>query len=486
MMMKMIFAVLITTVTCALTPACRRLDPGTSTRIGELLRGDAERVELANGESVDLSEATEHFYVQRQHRPAWTDRNGLNRRGRNVVSVLESAGEEGLNPERYRVSRIRALEQSLEEADDSVRAAALGDLDMMITRAIERYASDIVNGALNPRAAGLSWEMGRDSVPGEAFLDSIARGEDLAKRTVAMLPTSPQYTALKNALREYRARLANGALRAGDRDSIAWLSLNLDRWRMLPRDLGPLHILVNVAGFELDVLENHQSILAMRVVVGEEANQTPVFADSMQHIVVNPYWNVPASIMKEEIMPAVLNDPGYLERNNMEVVERGEEVRVVDAGSIDWSDVDSASFPWAIRQRPGPGNALGKVKFMLPNHHNIYLHDTPADQLFDRTERAFSHGCIRLEKPIELARLVLQKATSKSPAILEELMAAGDEKWIELDRRIPVYILYLTAWVETNGAVHFHTDPYERDARLSKQVQERLLTTESASPAIPN
>ena len=231
---------------------------------------------------------------------------------------------------------------------------------------------------------------------------------------------------------------------------------------------------ISVAGFELDVVEADRSILEMRVVVGQEANQTPVFADTMQYMVVNPYWNVPESIRNKEIIPALQKDPSYLDRHNMELVARGSEVSVVDHRSIDWDEVDAANFPYAVRQRPGRSNALGHVKFVLPNNMNIYLHDSPADQLFARTRRAFSHGCIRLEKPLELARLILQRSTDRSPDDLDELLATGREKTIKLDRQIPVYILYFTAWVKDNGGVRFHPDVYGRDERLRPQVETRL------------
>lgn len=247
------------------------------------------------------------------------------------------------------------------------------------------------------------------------------------------------------------------------------LRVNLDRWRWLPRDLGDLYVLVNVAGFELEVVEEDSAILAMNVVVGRDAWRTPIFRDTMEHVVVNPYWNVPASIEEDELIPAVRRDPGYLDRNNFEVVHAGSN-RVVHPGSIDHQNLDAYQF----RQKPGPDNALGQIKFLFPNKNNIYLHDTPAGHLFSQTSRAFSHGCIRVEHALELGRLVLEKATDTSPARLDELLASKDEQWINLTKPIPVYILYFTAWVDGSGAVRFHPDIYDRDQRLRPDAERQL------------
>lgn len=249
------------------------------------------------------------------------------------------------------------------------------------------------------------------------------------------------------------------------------LKINLDRWRWLPRSLGDRFIMVNIAGFEMELVEHDQPALSMNVVVGKEAWETPVFADTMKYLIVNPYWNVPASIQKDEVIPALMRDPGYLDRNGFEVVDS--RARVVDAGSVDWSE-DASSY--AIRQRPGRSNALGKLKFMLPNDLNIYLHDTPADHLFSRNSRAFSHGCIRLEHPRELARHLMQTVTGTSPDNLEDLIASGKEKRINFTEGVPVYIVYFTGWAAPDGSVRFYPDIYGQDRRLDPDARRKLET----------
>jgi murein L,D-transpeptidase YcbB/YkuD len=229
-------------------------------------------------------------------------------------------------------------------------------------------------------------------------------------------------------------------------ERIAEVRINLDRWRWLPHDLGRMYVMVNVAGFEMSVVENDRSIEEMNVVVGQEGWETPIFADTLEHLIVNPYWNVPPSIVEEE-MANLIDDPTYLVRNNFE--------RTDDGG---------------LRQRPGPKNALGQFKFQFPNADNIYLHDTPADQLFSLTSRAFSHGCIRLERAHDLAYLLGGKLAGKTPEQIDRLAATGSEQWVTFKRKIPIYILYFTTWVDDDGTLRFHHDVYGLDETLRHQT----------------
>lgn len=256
-------------------------------------------------------------------------------------------------------------------------------------------------------------------------------------------------------------------------ERVQQIVLNLDQWRWLPQDLGDSYILVNVAGFELEYIKNDSVALAMNVVVGQEGWETPIFADTMEHLVVNPYWNVPASIKNEEVIPAIQRDPGYLERNNMEALSGNS---VVPASSLNYGNLEAYSF----RQRPGSRNALGAVKFLFPNDNNIYLHDTPADQYFSAHSRAFSHGCIRLEKPLDLARMLLDDVTATPSTQLDALLARDSEQWINVTEVLPVYILYFTAWAGRDGSMRFYPDIYERDRRLEEQVEQELRMDSTA------
>jgi murein L,D-transpeptidase YcbB/YkuD len=238
------------------------------------------------------------------------------------------------------------------------------------------------------------------------------------------------------------------------------LELNLERWRWLPESLGDKHILVNIPSYWLAGVEGGRTTIGMRVVTGKIENPTPIFSDRMTTVVFSPYWNIPPSIARKEVLPALWRDPSYLARNDMEVV-RGSQV--LSPWSIDWEDSG-----FTVRQRPGPRNALGQVKFVFPNNFDVYLHDTPADELFTSVARSFSHGCVRVEKPFELARWVLAGQPEWTPDRIQAAMQSGREQHVALRDAIPVYLVYATAWVEPDGRVGFRDDVYGHDARQLK------------------
>jgi len=254
-------------------------------------------------------------------------------------------------------------------------------------------------------------------------------------------------------------------------ERIEQLRINLDRMRWLPRDFGAQAVLVNVAGFELQVLEENQPVLEMDVVVGQPEWRTRVFHDTIDHLVLNPYWHVPESIEAEETLPKVKDDPSYLRDTNMSVVPAGENYgEPVDPSSIDWGSA-TADMPYDFRQEPGPENALGQIKFIFPNRHNIYLHDTPQRAAFRRDFRAVSHGCIRLERPWDLARYVYRSSIDEDLSDMERIRSSRERTRVDLDRPIPVYLVYLTNWVDEDGEVAFHDDVYNRDARVDHRVE---------------
>ena len=239
------------------------------------------------------------------------------------------------------------------------------------------------------------------------------------------------------------------ALNVPAAERVETLEANLERLRWMPLDLGSRAVLVNVAGFELVALEESRTALAMDVVVGQPAWRTRIFADTMTHLIVNPYWHIPESIEAREILPAVLDDRSYLEEERLDLVpEDAPFGDPVDPGTVDWSQVTVDDFPWDFCQRPGPENSLGRVKFMFLNRYAIYLHDTPADRLFDRSVRAFSHGCMRVERPWDLARWVLGGAADRPAADVRRLRDTDERIRVDLDRSVPVYVVYLTAWVD--------------------------------------
>ncbi len=239
------------------------------------------------------------------------------------------------------------------------------------------------------------------------------------------------------------------------------IKLNMERWRWLPNDLGERYLLVNVPSFELNIYEDFDSlVLLKKVQVGKTKHKTPIFNDLMQYLEFNPYWTVPFSIATKEILPKLQRNAGYLARNNMELLSGG---RAVNPYGVNWGGVSRRNFHYTIRQKPGAKNALGRVKFMFPNLFNVYLHDTPSKSLFARSERTFSHGCIRLENPFELAEYLLKDEPKWSGEKVEKLIERGKNKRVYLTNPVPIYILYFTTWIGPDGKLRFYKDVYGRD-----------------------
>lgn len=252
---------------------------------------------------------------------------------------------------------------------------------------------------------------------------------------------------------------------------IEQMILNLERRRWMPDDLGQRYIFVNLADFLLKLVDEPKTLLDMPVVVGKPFHRTPIFSHLMTYVEINPYWNVPPSIARNELLPKIKKDVSYLTQHNYVLFsDWSSGAQVIDPQTIDWSQVSKASFPYKIRQDSGDGNALGRVKFMLPNRFNIYLHDTPAKSLFSRAERAFSHGCIRVQNPPLLAENVLGTTKGWDRARIEEAIASGERTIVTLAEPLPVHITYLTSWVNKDGSVHFRNDIYERDVALVRAL----------------
>lgn len=255
---------------------------------------------------------------------------------------------------------------------------------------------------------------------------------------------------------------------------IRQIELNMERWRWLPDSLlGDRYLMVNIPNYSLQVVENDRTVLAMRVVVGKEFSRTPMFTDEVSYMVFNPVWNVPSSIASQEILAEVQQDPEYLRRNNIRVFENESDRAVeVDPQQIDWGSMSPEDFHYNFRQDPGPENPVGHVKFMCPNQFNVYLHDTPANQLFAARERGFSHGCIRVEKPIDLAAYLMKDEGWDDARVVQEFGTA-DNTSVKVPSPIPVHIFYWTAFTDENGALQFREDVYDFDHLLDNVLRSR-------------
>jgi murein L,D-transpeptidase YcbB/YkuD len=476
--------------------------------------------------------------------PLWLDTDGLSTdRVGELANALASADSDAVRVDSYPVGDLAKAVTAL-RSTTSPTAEQLADADVLMTSTFAELGEDMLTGQINPRSMSQSWfistrEEGIDSAlartlrespvdqsirlirPQDPSYDSL-RVELIRYRQLAAKgdwPTVPKGPALKPRQTDTRARLTAlvGRLRAEgylpedytgvDADStsarmtydstlagavasfqshhdigvdsmlgpetvdalnksvtyrMGQIAANLERFRWLPRSLGERYILVNVPAFELTAYDSGKAALKMKVIVGKDyqGKATPVFSDSMEYVVFRPYWIVTDSIAAKEIYPKAEADPGYLERNNYEIV--------------------SIEHRQRVRQKPGDKNSLGLVKFIFPNDFNIYLHDTPQGELFEKDVRAFSHGCIRLQHPDSLAQFVLGWPID---SVHREMEQGRDDHRVNLKRKIPVYIVYFTTYLR-DGELYFGNDLYGRDDKLVQSIASAAQSDSASAKAV--
>ncbi len=265
------------------------------------------------------------------------------------------------------------------------------------------------------------------------------------------------------------------ALNITPQQRIQKIMTNMERWRWMPRSLGENYILINLPGFEMNFFKQGQSILSMRTISGSKDTSSPSFETKITQIVFNPTWTVPTSIAINELVPQQQQDPNFLANSDIEVLLRDKGETTYDPKSIDWSQFDQKYFPYMLRQRSGPNNSLGRIKFQTPNKYAIFLHDTPYHPLFGKRVRALSHGCIRLEKPKQLAAMLLNDSYTPTPESTEKVANLIESKQtiehdLPVQQQVPVYLVYLTAWVDKNGVLQLRDDIYGRDTKISNSL----------------
>jgi len=266
-------------------------------------------------------------------------------------------------------------------------------------------------------------------------------------------------------------------------EKVSKIILSLERLRWLPQDLKRKYVFINQAFFETWMMEDGKEIFRSDVIVGKPLHQTAVFSDEMERVVLNPRWYVPRSIIYNEMMPKLYNNPYYLEDQGYEVMDV--QGNFVDSASIDWSQFGEKSIPYNVRQPSGPRNALGRVKFLFPNKHAIYMHDTPSRNLFKKSVRSLSHGCVRVQKPMEFAEIIL-KTEGWSPSQISDAVASGVNQTVELSTKIPVYLGYYTAWADADGNVRIKDDIYSRDRVLNQALEQNAKARAPREYALNN
>ncbi|HEX5044744.1 MAG TPA: L,D-transpeptidase family protein [Candidatus Polarisedimenticolaceae bacterium] len=497
-----------------------RYDDGNA--LVEAVRTQVDRA-APQGDGGGEQAPLRRFYEARSYRAAWQGRQG-----EAALQALLRSGTHGLDPMQYHATELAEQRQKLDgRTPDGERAA----WDVAMTRSLLHLAVHLGQGQVQPDLRQAKNAPARPAMDPVAALERAANGNPAAELD-ALAPENDAYVRLRHALARLhgiaaaggwgtvpagpatgpalvalRHRLAAeglvpveqtpafdaalaGALKRFQEDHglpatgkvddatraelnvpvedrIETVQLNLERLRWMRRPAAPRGLTVNIPAFELELRDAGKAVLTSRIVVGKSWSPTPVFSDEVVSVIVNPVWNVPGSITRDEIAPAMQRDPGYLARQHMRVF-RGEEE--IDPSSVDWSALPETV---SVRQDPGNDNALGRVKFQMPNKFDIYLHDTPAGHLFAKETRAFSHGCIRVEKPLELAAALLADQPTWTPPRIEEAIASEETREVKLTRPLPIDITYFTAWTTSSGELRFGPDVYGLDRELAAALKGR-------------
>lgn len=495
-------SVLLLAVACAVTLAVSLSNAQASdtitirSAIDSLSRG---RIVLVGGDPICASRPLPLFYARRRFAPAWSarDRDEL-------LATISDARSEGLDPADYHLASIE-------------RTSDIEQRDLLLTDAFFLLASHLLSGRVDPESIEPTWCLTPRTNDLVAALETALELHEVRGTIARMPPSHPEYNALRRWLAAYRRIARAGgwpavdvrkSLRRGDRgplvaqlaarlvasgdlpaageefdasvdravrryqslqgltpdgvvgprtraelnvaaaQRVRQIELNLERRRWLPSNLGDPHALINIPAFSLVVTERDRAVMSMRIVAGKDYLRTPIFSGSITEVTLSPDWNVPASIAYKELWPKEHRTPGYLASEHIEVLQGGR-----------------------LRQKPGAWNSLGLIKFNIPNRYGVYLHDTPAKSLFEASKRAFSHGCIRVEKPVELAEWLLRDQPEWPDERIVQVSRGGVATTIAVKKPLPVHILYWTAFIGESDELHFAPDVYHRDAPLDAAMR---------------
>jgi len=464
---------------------------------------------------ASYTEDLEKFYRARGYSYAWYDRRGLIEQATGLFNRIQNLNEDGLTKT---LPYIRLFQALMDDRDTLLQREPMNaEAELMLTSQYFSFARNVWQGIDEDETRQLDWYLPRKKLDLKTLMDSLLLHPS-GHPFVVREPVYRQYALLKSYLKKYRdiesaggwkpilpdkksyhkgdssqavlqirKRLFISGEYGGDTTSLLFtddleaaiksfqesrgaatdgivgtgmiremnipvgdliekIVVNMERCRWVPERMDGDYMVVNIPSFKLYVYQSDSLIWDMNIVAGQVLHQTVIFTGDLKYIVFSPYWNVPTSILQNEIMPGIQSDPDYLEKHNMERV-----------GNM-------------VRQKPGPRNSLGLVKFLFPNSYSIYFHDTPSKGLFNKDNRAFSHGCVRLAEPKKLAQYLLRNNPEWTTAKIDAAMNAGQEKYVTLKKTVPVLIAYLTAFVGRNGKLNLRNDVYNMDTRLGQMM----------------
>jgi L,D-transpeptidase YcbB len=405
-------------------------------------------------------EALKAFYADRRNEPVWVTESGYKATAQLVRAELGRANDWGLDPSQFRIIKLDGREK-LEPAEQV-------EAEVEFSLAILQYARFARGGRTQPLT--LSRNLDRTPRlldPGKVIADAVtSESPDAYLRSLH--PRHAQFMRLRELLVTFKVEAGENAPKdRGDKKRALSptrekLLANMEQWRWMPEDLGRVYVWVNIPEYTVRVIKDEREIHTERVIVGAKATPTPVLSDEMEHIIFHPRWNVPDSIKVNELLPSLTNgDISVLSRQNLRVALGGREI---DPRSIEWGRTDIKKY--YFYQPPGGGNALGTVKFLFPNKHDVYLHDTPSKSLFNSQARAFSHGCIRVRNPMKLAELLLAEDQGWDGERLARTVQRGPQDNQVNVSKIPVHLTYFTLWVDDDGRVRTFSDVYDHEHRI--------------------
>lgn len=439
---------------------------------------EAQQATLSNPKLITA------FYEKNGYEPVLVQQHVQKKGLETMLSYFEHAGDHGLSPDYFKAAQYKALvdklyaKDALATTDEAYQEIA--KLEIMTANSLINYSNALQYGVVNPRKIYAAY-YAVTKRPDSSSMNRVFAAGDIKAYLDSIQPKDKQYLALQKVLKDHTA--APG-ISQEETEKIIRLNLERLRWRNKPAE--KKYVIVNIADFRLDVMQDEQSVLNMKVCVGEGRNkdftdnlqeydendlkkdrpfsrETPQLNSLIHSVQVNPVWNIPQSIATNEITKYAAADRYYLSNHNIDVFENGKKVE--DPELINWSEGNPGK-KYQFKQRPGDENSLGKIKFLFNNQSSVYLHDTPAKAAFNRSMRAVSHGCVRLEKPLELAHALFGDGAKYEK--IAKLMAdtVNEATDIALPAKVPVYLTYITAWTDPAGTVQLRKDVYGLDIVL--------------------